>query len=285
MRLFLTVLILFLAFGNCFSQSETIVEGRVLDQESEQPIEFASVGIPADHIGTATNPEGYFSFEIPSELERDSLQVSAIGYDSRKIPVKKLKETTETFIRLSPKRYQMGDITVTDTEPQTVWVGKKVRPLLGGGAFGTAVGGKKVGAAFAFNISWKQSLPIQLLYARMFLERNESDGLTMRCRIASVNPESGNPGKDLVDKNIVTSVEKDSGWVTCDFTEEQIYLDQEEFFLVFEWLRDPEKPAVAPMFKTGNFFDSSPMVRDQILGKWKAEKGTSNLIYSLKVSY
>jgi len=285
MRSFVTVFVLCLVASHCFAQSEITLKGKVVGKKSGKPIEFVSAGNPAEHVGTATNAEGYFSFDVPSECKDDTLQFSAVGYESQKIPVNVLMDKSETSIRLSPKRYQMDNITVTDTEPQTKWIGKKVRPLLGGGAFGTAVGGKKVGAAFAFKISWEKSLPIELLYARMFLKRYDNDGLTMRCRVAAVDPESGNPGKELVHKSIVTTVEKDHGWVTCDFTEEQIYLDQEEFFLVFEWLRDPNKPAIAPMFKTGNFFDTAPLVRDQIMGKWEAEKGASNLIYSLKVSY
>ena len=113
-----------------------------------------------------------------------------------------------------------------------------------------------IGAAYAFKIERDKSLPIRILHTRMHLRTNHNDEpVKLRCRITGVDPETGWPGDDLMHYNIIGSA-KDRGWVTCDFSAKNIYIDKSSFFAVFEWLRDSSKPAeqrVAPMFSIGLF--------------------------------
>lgn len=58
---------------------------------------------------------------------------------------------------------------------------------------------------------------MKILHARMFLKKNENVELKMRCRIAEIDTTNKFPGDDIVEKFIITTVEKDKGWISCDF--------------------------------------------------------------------
>lgn len=281
MRYYLALLFLLIIPIFCFGQSQLTVDGRILDAENDTAIPYAHIGIQAEHVGTASTQDGTFTLELDQKYRNDTLQVSAIGYKTKRIPLSSVLDS-DSKLKLQPKTYQMGTITVTDKRPETKWIGKKVRPILGSGARGLAQVGGKLGAAFAFKVSWNQSLPLKLLHARMFLKRNKNDSLKMRCSIAAVDSSSKLPGRNLIPQAAVTSSRKDNGWITCDFNDNDMYIEQEQFFVIFEWLTN-KKHVYAPMFATGVFFNSNGYMRSHAMGKWK--EVPSGLIYSLKVQY
>lgn len=281
MKYYLLLLVAFLLPCFCFGQSTIIVQGSILDAEEGGPISHAHIGIPAEHIGTSTTQDGTFRLELNQKYEGDTLQVSAIGYHTKQFPLSMVLDSNST-LKLQPKIYQMESITITDSQPETKWIGKKVRPIFGSGARGLAQAGGRFGAAFAFRVSWDQSMPLKLLHARMFLKSNRNDSLKMRCSIAAVNSSSKLPGRNLIQQAVVTTTTKDKGWVTCDFNKHDIYIEQNHFFVIFEWLTD-KNHVYAPMFATGAFFNSQGYMRSHTMEKW--EEAPNSLIYSLKVQY
>lgn len=280
MKYYLFLLISFLP-NFCFGQSEITVEGSILDAENGEPISYAHIGIPAEHIGTASGLNGIFRLTFSRDHKKDTLQVSAIGYHTKKISLSSIVGSKPVNLRLQPKTYQMKSITVTDAEPETKWIGKKIRPVLSA-SYGRNIGHKKIGAAYAFRIKWGGPLPVKLLQARMFLKRNENDELRMRCRIADVDTTTNFPGDDITEKSIITTSEKDKGWITCDIRKHDIYVNKRNFFLVFEWLPNKEQ-TYTPMFAVGFSFDSEVYDRTHVMGKWR--KNPNDLVYSLKVEY
>jgi len=66
-----------------FATAQTLlITGRVFDQQSNQPLAFASVSIVGKPVGTVTNAAGEFDFYIPEEYKNDSLVISHVGYKS-----------------------------------------------------------------------------------------------------------------------------------------------------------------------------------------------------------
>ncbi|WP_411028807.1 carboxypeptidase-like regulatory domain-containing protein [Spongiimicrobium sp. 3-5] len=79
-RFYIFIILLFISFTSFAQNSITTVSGQILDQETSEPIPFASIYIKALPIGTTSNEEGYFVFHIPAERETDTIVISAIGY-------------------------------------------------------------------------------------------------------------------------------------------------------------------------------------------------------------
>ncbi|WP_445666273.1 carboxypeptidase-like regulatory domain-containing protein [Fodinibius sp. AD559] len=129
------------------------VQGSILDAENGEPISYAHIRIPAKYLGTASGLNGAFKLNISQDHKKDTLQVSAIGYHTEKFALSSISNSSPVKLRLQPKTYQMKSITVTDAEPETKWIGKKIRPVLST-SYGRNIEHEKIGAAYAFKIKW-----------------------------------------------------------------------------------------------------------------------------------
>jgi hypothetical protein len=111
-KLLFILLIVAPALG--LAQSSTI-SARVVDDETNEPLGFASVTIKGVPIGTISNDEGEFDFHFPRQYELDILVVSMLGYTNFEVPVWTMLGDTLTVIRLSKSPIQLQEIVVSDT--------------------------------------------------------------------------------------------------------------------------------------------------------------------------
>jgi hypothetical protein len=65
-----------------------IITGAVKDEETSEPLPFATIGLKNKGKGTVTNFNGEFGLNISAEHYSDTLSVSYLGYIRREIPVK-----------------------------------------------------------------------------------------------------------------------------------------------------------------------------------------------------
>ncbi|MDZ7756504.1 carboxypeptidase-like regulatory domain-containing protein [Rhodohalobacter sp.] len=277
------ILKVLLISGTCLGQNSFSIQGKIIDADTKKEIAYANIGIPAEHIGTASQKDGSFKFELSNEFKNETLQISAIGYHTKEVPVSNLIETKDTVLNLSPKIYQMDHVTVTDKKGKSRWIGKKVRPLIGSASYGLRTHPERLGAAFAFRVSWEGNLPIKILHSRMFLMRDRDDPLKIRCGIAKADSLTGLPSNEFYNRRNTTTAAKEKGWFTCDFDEEYLWVDEKEFFVVFEWLSEQDK-RIVPMVAIDPFFKSDAYIRHHSFDEWK-KPFVDNLIYSIKIEY
>lgn len=97
------------------AQKTMLIRAQVLDSISNAPLLYASVVSEKTNEGTSTNETGIFEFKTKTLNEKDSLFISFIGYNSKRIRIKDLRkqnykiylsETTEflTELTLEPKK-------------------------------------------------------------------------------------------------------------------------------------------------------------------------------------
>src|SRR5699024_10430358 len=77
--------ILFFCTNSLSAQSVKSIEGRVLDQQTQQPLTGAIIMIPGTTYGTTTNKEGYF--KLTPKQRVDTLRITYIGYRDQVITV------------------------------------------------------------------------------------------------------------------------------------------------------------------------------------------------------
>jgi hypothetical protein len=97
-----------------YAQNVTI-SGRVTDQETGEPLEFASVWLKGKPIGTITNLQGEFDFHMPVEYRNEILIVSMLGYKSFEAPVWTVLESASHNIQLSKSATMLEEIVVHDS--------------------------------------------------------------------------------------------------------------------------------------------------------------------------
>ena len=89
--------ILFLLFCVQHLCSQTI-SGKLIDADSKNPIPYAHITI-SDVVGVVSNEEGYFSLHLNENFKNETVQISALGYETLKISVKDFKSETEILMK------------------------------------------------------------------------------------------------------------------------------------------------------------------------------------------
>ena len=109
--------ILWLAFFVSFSgqgQNFTI-SAKAIDQETKEPLPFASVGIRGKPIGTITNLLGEFDFHFANEYRNEVFVISMLGYQNFEAPVWTLLDTKELEITLTKSTTVLKTVIISDS--------------------------------------------------------------------------------------------------------------------------------------------------------------------------
>ena len=64
------------------------ISGVILDDESTEPLPYATIALRHEGRGTVSNGNGEFGFKISPENYSDTIVVSYLGYYAREIPVR-----------------------------------------------------------------------------------------------------------------------------------------------------------------------------------------------------
>jgi len=87
-----------------------IYYGKVLDIETNKPIEFINIGIIGKQIGTITDENGNFKITIDNVFSKESLLFSSISYEDKLIKISELKQNKIIF--LQKKIYELNEIVI-----------------------------------------------------------------------------------------------------------------------------------------------------------------------------
>ena len=110
------ITILLLLLSQAVTAQKVTIKGRVTDQ-SQKPIEIASVSVEGKPIGTVCDLNGYYSLTCESS---DSLVISysMIGYQTRKRTLKNPTDTLTINVTLPPMDIQLADAEIIHKERQ-----------------------------------------------------------------------------------------------------------------------------------------------------------------------
>ena len=87
-----------------------IVQGQVLNDQTGEPVPFATLGIPGRSIGTVADEQGHYLLRLPPDL-RDTLVVTSVGFARTAVPPAALAGGQRVF-RLRPQGQLLRDVVV-----------------------------------------------------------------------------------------------------------------------------------------------------------------------------
>lgn len=97
---------------SAFSQQITL-SSQILDNETGEPLSFASIGIKGKSNGTISNSLGDFDFHFPAEYRNEILIISMLGYKNFEAPIWSLLDGQAPVIRLSKASILLDEVVVT----------------------------------------------------------------------------------------------------------------------------------------------------------------------------
>jgi uncharacterized protein YktA (UPF0223 family) len=231
----------------CFTAiSQTIIEGKLLNDEDKTPIPFANIGILNTPVGTISNQDGTFEIVIPDKHLHDTLLFAALGFERKWFPVQKLLGGNILTISLREQTIVLKNVTVKS---------KRLKPLrsyeIGNKNFNTGslfVDSVAAGSAMALLIENRYpsyfpelSLPFFITKAKLRISYNTFDDFRIRIRFLSVDSITGLPDKDLIEESIIASSGMRKGWLNFDLSKHIIRIEVPSFFVVFEWLIEEDE--------------------------------------------
>ena len=99
----------------CFSGSakaqHAILSGRVIDDETSQPIEFASILIAENSLWAITDEHGAFSIKLVPHGKM-TMTVQCLGYQKRSWPMTISRDVTNLTLKLKPDNLKLDEVTV-----------------------------------------------------------------------------------------------------------------------------------------------------------------------------
>ena len=117
MRIFtIKVLFLFLivsSYSSLSAQTSEFLRAKVLDQETGDPVVFATVSIKGKANGVITNMDGSFRLPITLRVAGESIEISFMGYEKKEFELQKLSPNDINIIRLSPATISLSEAVVS----------------------------------------------------------------------------------------------------------------------------------------------------------------------------
>lgn len=111
------IILLFVSFMALAVMSQVKISGKVYD-ESEQPIEFATVRILGTNTGTNTDVKGHYELTV-AEADTIVVEFTCVGYST--VTRKLIKPVGSVTIspKLYEKKHELAEVTVTEYKKQT----------------------------------------------------------------------------------------------------------------------------------------------------------------------
>jgi len=215
-----TILILFLCQLICAQTTATIK-----NKTTNEPVPYVNIFIEGESTGTSANEEGFFT--LPSAGLDKTLVLSAIGYETAKIPARNLTNT----ILLTPAAIQLHEVVINcKKEKLELKTGSfKNRDIIH--YFGCGVLPWMIGRFFPYDTTYAKTPYLQLIKIN-----TNSDVKTAIMNIRLYLPdENGKPGKALHNENILFSVKKGDRITEVNLAPLNITFPEQGLFVVTEW--------------------------------------------------
>ena len=108
-----SLIFFFFLLFTCRMQAQFLIKGKVIDNETHQPLELATVTLTRDSSSTVykyalTDPKGCFSFSV-SENFSWTVHVTYLGYQKESLPVQKGKEM---IFQLKPEAISLKEVEI-----------------------------------------------------------------------------------------------------------------------------------------------------------------------------
>ena len=207
--------------------SGQIIAGRIIDSETNEPLEYVSIGIVNTNFGTITDTNGYFKFEAKVE-ELSIVRISMIGYESRKFTVKDLRNN-KNEIKLNKTTIELAEIIIKPTKEIKIGATSYSRS-----AGWSGWGGLRTRKGYEIGILLDLgSKPVEIKNLNILLKRQSFDKTMFRLHIRAI--EDTLITDELLTDNIIFPVTKESGWVEINLESYNIVLSG-KVGVTLEWL-------------------------------------------------
>jgi len=100
------------------TKNNLIIEGTVYDQSTRKPLEYASVALANNQIGTITNAQGKFRLLVPKQYKDRFMKISYIGYKTVNYKISKVTNQQKFWLPEDPR--VLAEVTFQGLKTKTI---------------------------------------------------------------------------------------------------------------------------------------------------------------------
>jgi predicted dienelactone hydrolase len=249
------------------NRTSFILKGKVVDMENNDGLAYVNIGVLNKNLGTVTQRDGSFLINIYSEFLPDSLTISMAGYQTKTMSISKLSyEPKPLIIQLKEKFSELKEVVIT----------KKILPvkILGNTTTSNFISVglplKFLGSEVGVKINLGKN-PVILKKFSFNVSGNRLDTAVFRMNIYNI--KNGLPFENVLQKNILVHVGKQTGLYTVNLTDYKLEM-KGEIFLSLEWIEGSSSAlGTGAIFLSAGFLNSSTWHRITSQGEWKKAPG------------
>jgi hypothetical protein len=185
------------------SPSATALVAQVLDQATQAPVAYASVGVLRQPVGTVADDQGRFTLNLSAANDQDSLRIGLLGYAPRTVQVAALRQQLAQSggrLYLRPAPTQLAEVVVRP--------GKSTRRIIGNSTntnkMVAGFGANKLGKQLAQGMHVRR--PGTLEQVSFHVSRCTYDSLFYRVNVYQV--VNGRPTANLLPEPVYVRVRK-----------------------------------------------------------------------------
>jgi len=222
-------ILILLLFQNLQFYGQTVT-GKVLSASTDQPLIYASIGVIGTSSGTITNEEGNFILDVKGLSVNSLVRFSMIGFKSQTYKIEELSNK-QNFLRLESETFKLPEVIV-----KPLGALKKVGTTsftFKGGVCGW--GGDQFGKGWEIGTKIELgALPVRLKSLHIHVNKQSYDSSLFRLHIRDIGDSL--PQNELLNKNILISLSKESGWIEIDLSKYNLVFEG-DIALSLEWIK------------------------------------------------
>lgn len=246
MKTFVFISVLCISFSVTASFAQYRIKGIIKDSITKEALAFATVQLQIEKNGIYTDENGYF--EISSKHRIDTLIVSYLSYQEKKIAVSQLSKIDENTIFLSNTATNLSEVIVTSKKS------KEKNIMLGHYDFPTTFNWGS-GPSYIFLNYYKNLTQASPIIKKLYFDFGKTLKIThkslIRIRVMQRDSSAGKPTRDIIQDNMVVEVKPFSSKLIYDLEKYQIPFPKNGIFIGFEVIGIYRKHELIT-FNTGN---------------------------------
>ena len=229
MKTFVCISVLFISFSITSSLAQYRIKGRVKDSTTKEVLAFATVQLQIEKNGIYTDENGYF--EISSKHRIDTLIVSYLSYQEKKIAVSQLSKIDGNTIFLSNTATNLSEVIVKSKKS------KRGNIMLGHYDFPTTFNWGS-GPSYIFLNYYKNLTQASPIIKKLYFDFGKTLKIThkslIRIRVMQRDSSAGKPTRDIIQDNMIVEVKPFSSKLIYDLEKYQIPFPPNGIFIGFE---------------------------------------------------
>lgn len=243
------------------------IKGEVLDLKNNEALAYVNIGIRNKNVGTVTQKDGSFQFDIPSIYSADSLTISIAGYNNETIAIYRLiHESGSNIIFLKQRYAELNDVVIIKKSLPVKILGNTTTSNFVSVGLPLKFLGSEVGVKI--NLGKK---PVMLKKFSFNVSGNRLDTAVFRMNIYDIR--NGIPYENVLQNNILIRLGKQTGLYSVDLTPYKMKMNG-EILLSLEWIGGSSATVGnGAIFLSAGFLNSSTWHRITSQGEWKKAPG------------